>query len=225
MKAAKTIEQIESRLEEGLSKLRSPEYSSLETLLNPTLPKGYRVRVSLVDKSQRKKRKNASADNWSPETGEVRIYFEPDDQLSPAKSEAKPNPVLDCAKTQVTETKPASDPISDLVQALDRSESRPGYGFVALKWFRDVVLPAFEWARLESARQASLREAIEKRFVLTSKAPNPKSPEFPVTAIRLNRLLPEVQAILGQGEASDTEFAPIDIRGENLSETVLRERR
>ena len=85
----------------------------------------------------------------------------------------------------VGEAKPASDPISDLVQALDRSESRPGYGFVALKWFRDVVLPAFRWARLESARQAILREAIEKRFVLTSKVPNPKSPEFPVTAIRL----------------------------------------
>jgi hypothetical protein len=33
----------------------------------------------LVDKKNgRKKRKNASADNWSPDLGEVRVNFEPD---------------------------------------------------------------------------------------------------------------------------------------------------
>ena len=83
--------------------------------------------------------------------------------------------------------------MADLVRALDRAESRPGYGFVSLKWFRDGVLTAFDWAQPDATRQNVLREAIEKRLVLTSKAPNPKSPEFPVTAIRLNRLLPEIR--------------------------------
>jgi hypothetical protein len=220
-----TIEELESRLEQGLAKLRSPEYKPLETLLQPLIPKGYRVHVSLVDKNGRKKRKNASADNWSPDLGEVRVNFEPDTKnrsVLVAEHEAK-LPVESPARTSDTI---ASEPIPDLVRALDRAESRPGYQFVALKWFRDVALTAesLGWAQSDSARQDILREAIEKRLILTSKVPNPKSPQFPVTAIRLNRLLPEIQAILGE-RASDSDFKPVEIRGEQLSATVLRERR
>jgi len=220
-----TIEEVESRLEQGLAKLRSPEYKPLETLLQPLIPKGYRVHVSLVDKNGRKKRKNASADNWSPDLGEVRVNFEPDvtnpdilvaeqeSELS-AGSPAKPSDAI------------ASEPIPDLVRTLDRAESRPGYQFVALKWFRDVALAgeSFGWAQSDSARQGILREAIERRLILISKVPNPKSPQFPVTAIRLNRLLPEIRAILGE-QVADSDFRPVDIRGEKLSATVLRERR
>jgi hypothetical protein len=61
-----TIAEVESRLEEGLAKL-----------LQPLIPKGYRIHVSLVDKNGRRKRKNAPADNWSPDRDEVRINFEP----------------------------------------------------------------------------------------------------------------------------------------------------
>jgi hypothetical protein len=181
--------------------------------------------VSLVDKNGRKKRKNASADNWSPDLGEVRVNFEPDvtnpdilvaeqeSELS-AESPAKPSDAI------------ASEPIPDLVRTLDRAESRPGYQFVALKWFRDVALAgeSFGWAQSDSARQGILREAIERRLILISKVPNPKSPQFPVTAIRLNRLLPEIRAILGE-QVADSDFRPVDIRGEKLSATVLRERR
>src|SRR6266487_4523775 len=120
----------------------------------------------------------------------------------------------------------ATDPLSDLVRELDRVESRPGYAFVALKWFRDTVLPErFPWARDHSARQTVLRDAIDKRLILTSKMPNPRSPQFPVTAIRLNRLVPEVRGILGSPEGAVSDFEPVPIRGENLSATVLRDRR
>jgi hypothetical protein len=212
-----TIEEVESRLEQGLAKLRLPEYKPLESLLQPLIPRGYRVRVSLVDKNGRKKRKNASADNWSPQLGEVRVNFEPagtEGDGPSAESLAKKSDAM------------ASEPIPDLIRALDRVESRPGYQFVALKWFRDVALTGegLEWAQSESARQSILREAIEKRLILTSKVPNPKAPQFPVTAIRLNRLLPEIQSILGE-QVSDSDFRPVDIRGESLSATVLRERR
>jgi hypothetical protein len=61
-----TIAEVESRLEEGLAKL-----------LQPLIPKGYRIHVSLVDKNGRRKRKNASAGNWSPDRDEMRINFEP----------------------------------------------------------------------------------------------------------------------------------------------------
>ena len=216
-----TIEEVESRLEQGLANLRSPEHKDLE----PLVPKGFRVRVSLVDKRGRKKRKNASADNWSPESGEVWITFEPEIQSTTAEHDKKPDP----SGGQSKETKSAakSDPLADLVRSLDHAEARPGYDFVALKWFRDVVLPAegFDWTQSETTRQSVLRDAIEKRLVLTSKVPNPKSPQFPVTAIRLNRLLPEIQVMLGTGSVPTSEFEPVEIRGESLSATVLRERR
>jgi len=48
---------------------------------------------------------------------------------------------------------------------------------------------------------------------------------FPVTAIRLNRSLPEVQTLLGAAADSPLGFQPVAIRGEALSATVLRERR
>lgn len=217
-----TIQEVESRLEEGLAKLRSPEYKSLESLLQPLVPEGFRVHVSLVDKKGRKKRKDASADKWSPELGEVRINFEPETKFLPAVQQRQ-----SVSGTRSKDSAAAPDPLTYLVQALDRAEARPGYDFVALKWFRDVVLPAegLDWAQSESMRQNVLREAIEKRLVLTSKVPNPKSPQFPVTAIRLNRLLPETLAKLGTGTVSNSEFDPVEIRGESLSATVLRERR
>jgi hypothetical protein len=209
-----TIEEIESRLEEDLSKLRSAEFKSIAAMRERLVPPGYRVHVQLLDKKGRKKRKDASADSWSPESGEIRISFEPEPESQHATAPA-------------IEAPPAADPVSDLLRCLDRSESKPGYDFVALKWFRDTVLPSagFEWAASESSRQTVLREAIERRLILTSKVPNPKSPQFPATAIRLNRLLPDVREILGVEKAPDFGFDPVEIRGETLSATVLRERR
>ena len=97
---------------------------------------------------------------------------------------------------------------------------------MALKWFRDVFLPCerLRWANSE-ARYDVLREAIAARLVLTSKVPNPKAPQFPVTAIRLNRLLPQVQATLSHTPSTENDFELVPIRGESLSATVLRERR
>ncbi|MGH9533040.1 MAG: hypothetical protein ACRD2Q_11665, partial [Terriglobales bacterium] len=115
----------------------------------------------------------------------------------------------------------------DLIQALHRAESQPGFGFVSLKWFRDAYLPraGYSWAVSESSRQQALHDAIQEGVIVTSKVPNPRSPEFPVTAIRLNRASPETKAALGGQEAPAADFAPVKIPGENLSETVLRERR
>jgi len=173
----------------------------------------------------KKKRKNASADNWSPDLDEVRVYFEPQ-ASNPDITTSEQDQDLSAGPFASNSDANAFEPISDVVRALDRVESRPGYQFVALKWFRDVALPGegFEWAQSDSSRQSILREAIERRLILTSKVPNPKAPQFPVTAIRLNRLLPETQKILGK-EASESDFRPVDIRGEKLSATVLRERR
>ncbi len=213
-----TIEEMEQQLEQRL-----------HSALQPLISQGFRPRVTLCD-PKRKKRKNASAKNWSPESDEIRIRFEPDPAASSSKPDTKPPqaPSTEVSSGPVGRSATAApDPLSDLIHALDRAESRPGFDFVALKWFRDVVLPAegFAWVQSDSARQSVLRDAIEKRLILTSKTPNPRSPQFPVTSIRLNRLLPEVQAILGTSGLASEDFKPVEIRGESLSTTILRERR
>ena len=47
-------------------------------------PPGYQAIVELCSENGRSKRRNASADTWSPEEDEVRIYFERIDDGEPA---------------------------------------------------------------------------------------------------------------------------------------------
>jgi len=226
-----TIQDLEHQIETAIDKLHSPEYEPLQRAFQPLIPRGFRPRVALYG-AERKKKRNASAENWSPESGVIRISFERIPGPSPA--DVPPRPEATSPHTRPAEAtsgptqKPAvRDPLSDLIHALDRAESRPGLDFVALKWFRDTVLPAegFPWCQSDSARQDALRDAIEKRLVLTGKVSNPRAPQFPVTSIRVNRLLPEVQAILGSASPRADDFEPAAIRGEALSATILRERR
>jgi len=98
---------------------------------------------------------------------------------------------------------------------------------VGLKWFRDVAMmengsASFPFASED--RNALIRDAIARGIVLPGKVPNPKKPEFPVTSVRLNRVLPEVRAVLSS-LAGPAGFRPVAIRGEALSATVLRDRR
>jgi len=109
---------------------------------------------------------------------------------------------------------------------LNLAEHRPGFDFVSLKWFRDAALPAggYEWAKSDSTRHQVLSDAIARRLILTNKVPNPKDPSFPVTAIRVNRQMPEVMKIIGEAWYADSDFHPVEIRGEPLSATIIRER-
>jgi hypothetical protein len=187
------------------------------------LPVGYRCEVHLQckdrkGKDRKKRRDTAFIENWDPDTDSIRITF------SPAEEKGE-TAIADPSKT--TSAGSIEDRLADLVRALDRAEGRPGYEFVSLKWFRDTALAheGFPWAADESARHDVLREAIDRRWILTSKVPNPRPPNFPVTAIRLNRQLPEVSAVLGSRTTSLPAFRPVPIRGEPLSATVLRDRR
>ena len=98
---------------------------------------------------------------------------------------------------------------------------------MSLKWFRDAALASEgpSWAADIVARHDVLREAIDRRYILTSKVANPRPPHFPVTAIRLNRQMPEVGAALGTRASGPPAFHPVPIRGGPLSETILRDRR
>lgn len=204
---------------------------------NYSVPSGYRLRVRLLSAKGRKKPGNAAFDNWSPASSDrAEIWLEP----CASEEATAPREVVSRVETPVMSIQPgapAAGAVSseegsiqpaevELLRALDRAESTPGWNFVSLKKFRDEVLPSEKIASLTSlaGRQEVLRSVIDKRLVLTGKVQNPKSPQFPVTSIRVNRLKPEVRHVLGLPK-QDLDFHPIHIKGEPLSATIIRERR
>lgn len=191
---------------------------------------GYSPEIEIYENG-RKKRRDASRDSWRPGSGEIRIRFggattKPQSEISPGLDVQDPVPSHAEALVPGGARTPLGQ-LADLVKSLEKAEQRPGFEFVSLKWFRDLFLPAeaHEWAASSTARHEALRQAINDGIVLTSKVPNPKAPAFPVTAIRLNRQHPEFVAILGEPTIAASSFQPVNIRGEALSQTVLRERR
>jgi hypothetical protein len=185
------------------------------------LPEGYQCEVHLHRGSRKKRREAEFEGNWDPDTDSIRVECSPmEEDIGTATSKLAASP-------QATNPDSAENRLSDLVRALDRAEGRPGYEFVSLKWFRDAALihEGFPWTADEFARHDVLREAIDRRWILTSKIANPRPPHFPVTAIRLNRQMPDVGAVLGTRTGSLPTFRPVPIRGETLSATVLRDRR
>jgi hypothetical protein len=195
------------------------------------VPQSHQIKASLLDSSGRKKRSNASADHWSPVLGRIEIRFEPIAQEQRQIHSGTPQPAANESPAKlpklskvVAGVHPAE---ADLLIALDRAESRPGWNFVPLKKFRDEILPQDHCPSMTTdvERRSVLSSAIEKKLVLLGKVINPKSPQFPVTTMRLNRLMPEVKAVLGQTNSQDLDFHPVEISGEPLSATILRERR
>ncbi|MGH7161344.1 MAG: hypothetical protein ACREFS_14850 [Acetobacteraceae bacterium] len=181
------------------------------------LPDGYVCEVRLQGKVHKKHRDADFERNWDPNSDSIRIGFERRGKGEIAVAvdeEAAPSDVAD-------------DTLRDLVRALDRAERRPGYEFVSLKWFRDTALAGeeYSWAADATLCHNALRDAIDRRWILTSKVANPRPPNFPVTGIRLNRQIPDVNAVLGRESGSPPAFRPVAIRGEALSATVLRDRR
>jgi hypothetical protein len=213
-----TIKELEALFERQFSQ-------SLNALPPQFHLRDYRLQIQLTNQDGRRTRSNASAEKyWSPESGEIRISFEPATPKAARRIETKA-PEIEVERVPRAPALPAE--LCDLVRQLDHAEKRPGHDFVALKWFRDVVLPAVrpEWSDAD-ARNNALRDAIDRGLVRTNKVPNPKSPSFPVMAVRLNRSADEVCAILGaSGGEAGTRFRPLPIRGESLSSSILRERR
>jgi hypothetical protein len=226
------IEQVEPRFAD---ELETPLKAALKKF-GYSIPESFRLRVNLLQANGRKKRSNASAYTWAPESEPMQFWLEPftaEEAVSAPeiahKAETAPpstatNPQTPQGGTgAILDVHPAE---AELIRALDRAEATPGWSFVSLKKFRDEILPveSIPCLRSDVERQNALRYAIDKRLILRKPVPNPKSPQFPVTSIRLNRLMPEVQQVLGLPK-NDLDFHPIHIKGEPLSAIVLRERR
>lgn len=218
-----SIPAAEEIIENALNELAYSQDPGLVRALQFLAPPGYQAIVELCSESGRSKRRNASANTWSPEEDELRIYFERTDD-----AEAAPRPSR-AARFAAVASEEEDDQqallpadmdtrVKELCQALAEAE-RGGHAFIALKWFRDSFLPrkAFRWNLHPEARQAVLAEAIQRGVVMTSKIANPKTPAYPTTTIRLNR------AEAGIPEETQ-RFHPIAVEGEPLSATMEEER-
>src|ERR1700675_3606312 len=71
-----SIPDAEEIIEEALGELSYSQDPGLVRALHFLAPPGYQAIVELCSENGRSKRRNASADSWSPEDDEVRIYFE-----------------------------------------------------------------------------------------------------------------------------------------------------
>ena len=208
------------------SKPVSPSIQRLAEAVKVLAPAGYQPVVELLEKGRRKRR-TASADNWTPDTGEVLISFKRDDSAPAARGSysganvSTPRRDIPAVRTEALSDSPFAGSLEsqekELCRALEEVE-RQGRAFIALRWFRENVLPAtgFAWASDPAQRQSVLTSAITKGLITTSRIPNPRS-SFPTTAIRLNRA-PSTPQQQGQ------RYAPVRIHGESLSSSILRDR-
>ena len=222
-----SIPDAEEIIEEALSELGFSSDPGLARALHFLAPPGYQAIVELCGENGRSKRRNVSADTWSPEEDEVRIYFErtEDGEAAPRASRAARAVVdADDEDSEEDDSQEAQIPadldarVKELCAALAEAE-RGGHAFIALKWFRDSFLPrkAFRWNQHPESRQAILAEAIQRGVVLTSKIANPNTPAYPTTTIRLNR------AEAGMPEEAQ-RFHPVTVHGDSIAEAIEEER-
>jgi len=218
-----SIPDAEGIIEEALSELAFSQDPGLVRALRFLAPPGYQVIVELCSENGRSKRRNASAESWSPEEDEVRIYFERlDDNAAPLRQNRSRGPIerdYDNEPEEIPAAPADLDArVKELCAALAEAE-RGGHAFIALKWFRDSFLPrkTFRWNQHPESRQSVLAEAIQRGVVLTSKIANPKTPAYPTTTIRLNR------AEAGVPEEAQ-RFHPVVIQGDPITEDIHEER-
>ena len=221
-----TINDVEMRIPALLTALNAVKLSpELEEVRNFLLPPGF-VPVIQLEEGGRKKRSSAAAWNWNPETGDVRIYYDP----APAETieHTQPGETAPEAADKDMEPAPSASendaamPVSareviECCQSLAVAERSPNRQFIALKWFRESFLTTvdFPWAQTPEGRHRVLSYAIDLGRIETRKIANPKS-DFATTAISLNQTLPTV------GVAP--RFQPVPVRGEPASVTLLRDR-
>jgi len=220
-----SIPDAEEIIEDALNEFAFSQDPGMMRALHFLAPPGYQAIVELCSENGRSKRRNGSADSWSPEEDEVRIYFERTDGEEPPPRPARsPRASAPLAYDEDDDTQEAVLPadidarVKELCAALAEAE-RGGHAFIALKWFRDSFLPrkAFRWNQNPETRQAVLAEAIQRGVVATSKIANPKTPAYPTTTIRLNR------AEAGIPEEAQ-RFHPVAVQGDSIADTIDGER-
>jgi hypothetical protein len=218
-----TIRDREERMERALDLLRAatdatPATLALEILRELRIlfaPSGYRPTVQLEEEG-RKKRATAAETNWRFDRGEIVIFHEPINGL-----ELVPIPVPEVPPSSSAHTTAPSvseEEVRQCCEALAEAE-KAGKQFIGYKWFRDLALAGlrYPWAATSEGRARVLKEAIDRGGIETRKIPNPTSPMYPTTTVRL---VPREQSPV----KLNSRFSPVPIKGEPASVTLLRDR-
>ena len=170
------------------------------TLISP--PRGFAISVELRPFEDPDHPGEFAEDSrWDPRHGDVLITFEPGreggwrDERREGREGRR-----GWRDGAPAEMPPAPDPelaVEDVVRVLSRAESDPAFTFVALKFLRDQLLPRHvAWGSLPHEAQIQINYAIDQRVLLTGKVENPRQPQYPVTAVKLNRDSTIVQKVL-----------------------------
>ena len=208
------IEDLEDALARALVAVRELEAGgALPPVLQPLAllapPRGYVVNVELRPFEDPDRPGEFAEDSrWDARKGDVLVTYEPgrddgwrDDRREerrgwrdgPSELPATPDPTL---------------AIEDVVRVLGRAEDDPNFSFVALKFLRDQLLPRHvAWAAIPHEAQIQINRAIDAGAVVTTKVENPRQPQYPVTAVKLNRDNEIVQRVL-VAAAPPTAAAP-----------------
>ena len=198
----------------------------LDVLLPHYLPQteGCSVEVVLIEDGL-KMHDGADSESWHPfNGGEIRIKFEAS-QVSPEVPAFEDDGYY-TEEEEYDDRGNSWQNRYELIRSLQRAGRREGFEFVSLKWFRDLFLPAEQYAWTDSleARSREIGEAIDDGAILTYKVPNTRSPEFPVTAIRLNHEHPDVRAVMGEAPSRSGGAPTVGMRSQNPSSTVIHDR-
>ncbi len=133
-----SIPDAEELLEEALNELSDSVDPGLALALHFLAPPGYQAIVELCGENGRSKRRNASAESWSPEEDEVRIYFERIDGIEAAPRPVRaPRAAAEHAFDEDDDGQEAVIPadldarVKELCAALAEAE-RGGHAFIAL---------------------------------------------------------------------------------------------
>ncbi len=208
-----TINDIEETIRIGLEALRrAPMNDTITSALNFLIPEGFSPVIQLEEEG-RKKRSNSAASNWDPERGEIVIYFERTSAAQPMRAPqgsytvSQPLGTVRNSRPQAP-AEPAEATAEELRQCCEALAQAEGGGkpFVSLKWFRDTALPSYSypWTISPASRQRVLTKAIESGAVSLDRVPNPKSPQFPTTTVRLNRQSEMADATMGEPALTDS---------------------
>src|SRR5271166_1689551 len=136
-----SVEQVEPRF---ARELETPLKAALKQL-GYSIPESFRLRVSLLTADGRKKRSNAAAHTWAPESGRMQFWLEPstaEKTAVPAEVSSAPEALSAANATRAQASQGNSGPKvhvhpaeAELLRALDHAESIPGWSFVSLKKF------------------------------------------------------------------------------------------
>lgn len=217
----KSIGELTAEIEAAFSRLRKAQLpTGLEALRYLAPPNGLAARIELQRSNGHRIKRTADAGNWDPKDCKAEVFFELEGDESGEADEGEPATEPELVQVE--------NQMRDLILALDAAERDLRFvEFVGLKAFRDQFLVGrgLPWAADRDTRHYALAKAISAGLVLKASVPNPNRPDFPTTAVRLNREHPVASDVLREADADRVPFKPVKIRGKSLSSTIIEERR